>query len=66
MSDALSKADMPRFWGIAADHGGFGLPLAPLPPPRELLRWVQQPRMDFDLSRRLLRDIAAGGSVLGL
>ena len=65
MADALSKADMARFWGIAHDHGGFGLPLAPLPLPRELLRWVQAPCRDFDLGRRLLVELAASGSVLG-
>ena len=66
MADALSKADMSRFWGLAAENGGFGLPLAPLPLPRELLRWVQAPAQDFDLGRRLLRELASSGAVLGV
>ena len=66
MADALSKSDMPRFWGVAAEFGGFGLTLAPLPIPVPLLRWVQRPREDFDLGRRLLADLAQRGPVLGL
>ena len=65
MADALSKADMPRFWATAAEHGGYGLPFEPLPVPLELLRWVRAPALDFDLGRRLLAELATKGSVLG-
>ena len=66
MSDALSKADFARFWGIANRFGGFGLPSVSLPVPPALLAWVRQPKEDFDLGRRLLLDIAEHGPVLGL
>ena len=64
-ADALSKADFQRFWGLAAEQGGLGLSRTPLPVPTALLAWLRQPRPDFDLGQRLLRELALSGPVLG-
>ena len=66
MADALSKADFSRFWRVAEEFGGFGLPRVPLMVPPSLISWLRQPKLDFDLGRRLLLDVSARGPVLGL
>ena len=66
MADSLSKADFARFWSLAHSDGGFALPRQPLPVPLALLDWLRAPTEDFDLGRRLLRELAVGGAVLGL
>ena len=65
MADALSKADFTRFWGVARQYGGFGLPPCSLLAPGPLRDWLERPRPDFDLGRRLLLDIAERTPVLG-
>ena len=56
MSDALSKAHFQRFWAVSRS-AGLSLPLDPVPVPAELLRWVQDPQVDWDLGDRLLRAV---------
>ena len=66
MADSLSKADFGRFWGLAAESAGLSLPRQPLRVPLVLQDWLRQPRADFDLGRRLLRELSLSGPVLGL
>ena len=64
MADALSKADFARFWQTA-DEASLPMQLEQLPVPKSLLKWVVNPTADFDLGRKLLRDLAEEGPVLG-
>ena len=64
MADALSKSDMPRFWGLA-DRSAFQLPLHPAEVPLELEKWLRFPCEDDGLGERLLDEMkAAGVSIL--
>jgi hypothetical protein len=65
MADVLLKADFDRFrrTGLAS---GWPLTVGPATVPRQLLGWLADPKVDEDLGRRLLCEIAEQGPVLGL
>ena len=57
MADCLSKAAFGKFWTEANAQGGYDLPLEFEPVPRQLLRWIQDPKEDDDLGDRLVKDV---------
>ena len=65
MADALSKADFRRFWALANEEVPGEMPLEPLEVPEALMRWVIHPKEDWDLGRRILRDLHSQEPVLG-
>ena len=65
MADALSKADFRRFWALANGEVPGEMPMEPLEVPEALMRWVIHPKEDWDLGRRILRDLHSQEPVLG-
>ena len=63
MADALSKAAFGRFWSIASTATP-NLMLEPLLIPRALKDWVENPTPDFDLGRKILKELSLSGPVL--
>ena len=57
MADALSKAHFQRFRAVSAE-AGIPLPLDPAPVPSELLRWLCDPQVDWELGEKLLRAVS--------
>ena len=57
MADCLSKAAFGKFWTEANAQGGYDLPLEFETVPRQLLRWIQDPKEDDDLGDRLVKDV---------
>jgi len=63
MADALSQGDFRRFRAAAAASGAC-LDVLPALVPRAIARWLARPVPDDDLGDRILREMAAGGTVL--
>ena len=64
MADALSKAAFKRFWGLAHQNTP-DLAVVPLPVPKALRDWVENPTPDFGLGEKILKQLALSGAVLG-
>ena len=63
MADALSQGDFRRFRAAAAE-GGVRPAVLPAVVPRAIGRWLARPVPDDDLGERILREMAAAGTVL--
>ena len=66
MSDALSKGHFLRFWDICKTSEEFDLPLSMAWVPKQLMKWIMDPKEDDNLGGRILEEIAPYTPVLGV
>ena len=66
MADALSKGHFLRFWSICNANDDFDLPLSMAWVPKQLMKWIMDPKDDDNLGYRILEEIAPYTPVLGL
>ena len=65
MADSLSKGEFMRFWSQCKEEE-LNLPLDMAWVPRELLRWILDPKEDDRLGQKILLELSAFVPVLGL